>query len=196
MKLNNNTFVMLMLVVMSFGLSSCGYNEMVGLDEGVQAQWAQVETAYQRRSDLIGNLVETVKGAANFEKETLVEITEARSKASSIVIDPSNLTPESIKKFEQVQANMGGALSRLLATFERYPELKANKNFLELQAQLEGTENRISVERKKFNESVRGFNTYVRMFPRMLYAGMLGFGKKAYFESEEGADEAPKVDFN
>ena len=184
-----------LIAITSTTFSSCGYNEMVSLDEVVQGQWAQVETAYQRRSDLVKALVETVKGAANFEKETLTAITEARSKATSIQIDPSNITPDQFKKFEAAQSQFGGALSRLLATFERYPELKANQGFLELQAQLEGTENRISVERQKFNDTVRGYNTYVKSFPQMLYARMFGFGSKDYFESKQGADEAPEVKF-
>jgi len=184
----------LLLTVVLF-MSSCGYNDMVGLDEKVQGQWADVEAAYQRRADLIPNLVKTVKGLADYEGGTLKAVIEARASATSIQIDPTNLTAENIKQFEAAQGKVGGALSRLLATFERYPELKADRGFLELQAQLEGTENRISVERQKFNETVEGYNSMVRSFPQAAYAGLFGFDKKAYFESKEGADEAPTVDF-
>jgi len=180
---------------MLVSLSSCGYNNMVGLDEEVQGAWAQVENAYQRRADLIPNLVNTVKGVANFEKETLTGVIEARAKATSVNIDASNLTAENIKQFESAQKGLSGSLSRLLVAVERYPELKANKNFLELQAQLEGTENRISVERQKFNDTVRGFNTFVRSFPQVIYSGIMGFGKKAYFEGTEGTEQAPEVEF-
>jgi len=168
---------------------------MVELDEKVQGQWADVEAAYQRRADLIPNLVKTVKGLADFERGTLEAVVNARASATKVEIDPSNLTAENIKQFEAAQGKVSGALSRLLLTFERYPELKADRGFLELQAQLEGTENRISVERQKFNETVEGYNTMVRAFPQMAYAGLLGFDKKAYFESKEGADEAPEVEF-
>jgi len=168
---------------------------MVQLDEKVQGQWADVEAAYQRRADLIPNLVKTVKGLADFEKSTLEAVVNARASATKVEIDPSNLTADNIKQFEAAQGKVSGALSRLLLTFERYPELKADKGFLELQAQLEGTENRISVERQKFNETVEGYNSLVRSFPQMAYAGLLGFDTKAYFESKEGADEAPSVEF-
>jgi len=168
---------------------------MVQLDEKVQGQWADVEAAYQRRADLIPNLVKTVKGLADFEKSTLEAVVNARASATKVEIDPSNLTADNIKQFEAAQGKVSGALSRLLLTFERYPELKADKGFLELQAQLEGTENRISVERQKFNETVEEYNSMVRAFPQMAYAGLLGFDKKAYFESQEGADEAPTVEF-
>lgn len=168
---------------------------MVELDEKVQGQWADVEAAYQRRADLIPNLVKTVKGLADFERGTLEAVVNARASATKVEIDPSNLTAENIKQFEAAQKNVSSSLSRLLLTFERYPELKADKGFLELQAQLEGTENRISVERQKFNETVEGYNTMVRAFPQMAYAGLLGFDRKAYFESKEGADEAPTVEF-
>jgi len=184
----------LLLMVVMF-MSSCGYNSMVNLDEKVQGQWADVEAAYQRRADLIPNLVKTVKGLADFERGTLEAVVNARASATKVEIDPSNLTAENMKQFEAAQGKVSGALSRLLLTFERYPELKADKGFLELQAQLEGTENRISVERQKFNETVEGYNTMVRSFPQAAYAGMLGFDKKAYFESKEGADEAPDVEF-
>jgi LemA protein len=176
-------------------LSSCGYNSLVELDEKVGAQWAQVENAYQRRADLIPNLVNTVKGYANFEKEVLLGVTEARAKASSIQVDPSKLTPESIANFQKMQDGLSSALSRLLVTVEKYPDLKANQNFLELQAQLEGTENRISVERMKFNEATQEYNTKVRKFPSNLTASMFGFEKKGYFEAKEGSDVPPTVEF-
>jgi len=169
---------------------------MVDKDEEVAGQWANVENAYQRRADLIPNLVNTVKGYADFEQETLTKVIEARAKATQTTIDPSNLTPESIAQFQEAQGQLSGALSRLLVTVERYPELKANTNFLELQAQLEGTENRIAVERRKFNEMVQNYNKYVRNFPNNMIAGMFGFDKKGYFEASEGAEEVPVVDFN
>lgn len=175
--------------------SSCGYNTMVAKDENVEAQWANVENSYQRRADLIPNLVNTVKGSANFEQETLTQVIEARAKATSVTISPDNLTPENIERFQQAQGELSGALSRLLVSVERYPELKANQNFLELQAQLEGTENRISVERRKFNEAVQDYNTTVRSFPNNLMAGVFGFERKGNFEAEAGADQAPTVQF-
>lgn len=175
--------------------SSCGYNEMVAKDENVEAAWANVQNAYQRRADLVPNLVNTVKGAANFEKETLTQVIEARAKATSVNISPDNLTPENIQRFQQAQGELSGALSRLLVSVERYPELKANQNFLELQAQLEGTENRISVERRKFNETVQDYNSYIRSFPRNFIAGWFDFEKKGYFEAEAGAQKAPTVQF-
>ena len=176
-------------------ITSCGYNTMVTLDEGISSQWAQVENAYQRRADLIPNLVNTVKGYADFEKETLTQVIEARSKATSVNIEPGNITPEAINQFQNAQAGLSSALSRLMVVVERYPELKANQNFLELQAQLEGTENRISVERRKFNEATRQYNTYIRKFPKNIVAGIFGFDKKTYFEAEEEAKEVPKVEF-
>lgn len=175
--------------------SSCGYNEMVAKDENVEAAWANVQNAYQRRADLIPNLVNTVKGAANFEQETLTRVIEARAKATSMNISADNLTPENIQKFQQAQGELSGALSRLLVTVEQYPQLKANQNFLELQAQLEGTENRISVERRKFNETVQDYNSYIRSFPRNIIAGWFDFEKKGYFEAEAGAQQAPTVEF-
>ena len=165
------------------------------MEEGVTAQWAQVENVYQRRADLIPNLVNTVKGYAEHEKETLEGVIEARSKATSTTIDPSNLNAESIQQFQAAQDGLSSALSRLMVVVERYPDLKANQNFLELQAQLEGTENRISVERKKFNESARGYNTTIKKFPKNLIAGMFGFEKKDYFEAQAGAEKAPEVQF-
>lgn len=176
-------------------ITSCGYNTMVTLDEGISSQWAQVENAYQRRADLIPNLVNTVKGYADFEKETLIQVIEARSKATSVNINPGNITPETISQFQNAQAGLSSALSRLMVVVERYPELKANQNFLELQAQLEGTENRIAVERRKFNEATRQYNTYIRKFPKNIVAGIFDFDKKTYFEVEEKAKEVPKVEF-
>lgn len=176
-------------------LSSCGYNSMVKLDEQVTSQWAQVENVYQRRVDLIPNLVSTVKGAANFEKETLTQVIEARAKATSVNVDPAKLTPESIAQFQAAQGQLSQSLGRLLATVEAYPELKANQNFLELQAQLEGTENRITVERQKFNTVTQEYNSTIRTFPNNLTAGMFGFKAKGYFQAEAGANKAPKVEF-
>jgi LemA protein len=177
-------------------LSSCGYNSMVEKQETVASQWAQVENVYQRRADLIPNLVNTVKGYADFEQATLTDVIEARSKATSINISADELNPESIAKFQQAQNKLSGALSRLLVSVERYPNLKAHQNFLELQAQLEGTENRIAVERKKFNDVTRDYNTYIKQFPRVIYAGWFDFEKKGYFEADEGAEEVPEVNFD
>jgi len=180
-------------IVMLF--SSCGYNQMVSMQEGVDQSWANVESAYQRRADLIPNLVNTVKGYADFEQETLTKVIEARAKATQTTIDPSNLTPEKLQQFQQAQGELSGALSRLLVTVERYPDLKANQNFLELQAQLEGTENRINVERNKYNVAAKEYNTYIRQIPRNIYAGWFSFDKKPYFEAEAGSDKAPTVEF-
>ena len=178
-----------------FGLSSCGYNTMVSLDEEVGAAWAQVENQYQRRANLIPNLVNTVKGYAEFEQETLVDVVEARAKATSINVDAGELNPEQLQQFQQAQEELGGALSRLLATVERYPDLKANQSFLELQAQLEGTENRIATERMRYNEVVQAYNAYIRKFPQNIIAGWFDFEQKGYFEAEEGAEEVPEVTF-
>jgi LemA protein len=171
------------------------FNGLVTKEEAVNAQWANVETSYQRRADLIPNLVSTVKGYADFEKETLTAVIEARAKATSVTIDPSNLTPQSMAQFQNVQDGLSSALSRLLVTIERYPELKANQNFLELQAQLEGTENRISVERRRFNEMAKDFNATIRRIPKSTIANIAGMEKRAYFESSEGAETAPEVVF-
>jgi len=176
-------------------LSSCGFNTMVDLDESVQSQWAQVENVYQRRADLIPNLVNTVKGAANFEKETLQAVVEARSKATSITVDPTNITTDALKKFQEAQKGLSSALGRLLMVSEKYPELKSNANFRDLQSQLEGTENRITVERKKFNEVTKKYNSYIRKFPNNFFSGMFGFSRKAYFEAKAGAEDAPEVKF-
>lgn len=186
---------MLLLLVSSLMLSSCGYNTMVTLDEEVSGQWANVEAAYQRRSDLIPNLVNTVKGYADFEKSTLMAVTEARTKATSMQIDPSKLDEKTLAQFEQNQNALKGALSRLLVVMEKYPDLKANQNFLELQSQLEGTENRINVERRRFNELVKTYNGTLRRFPNNLTAGMFGFETRAYIKSENGSEKAPQVQF-
>lgn len=185
----------LFAVVVAFLFSSCGYNKMVEMDEQVTSQWAQVENVYQRRADLIPNLVNTVKGYAAHERETLEGVIEARSKATSVNIDPKNLTPESIQQFNQAQEGLSSALSRLMVVVERYPDLKANQNFLDLQAQLEGTENRITVERQKFNQTTQTYNAYIRKFPQVIYAGWFGFDKKIYFEAQQGAEKAPEVQF-
>jgi LemA protein len=176
-------------------LSSCGYNTMVQLDEQVKSQWAQVQNVYQRRSDLIPNLVNTVKGAANFEQGTLVKVMEARAKATAVTVDPSKLTPESIQKFQAAQGNLSQSIGRLLVAVENYPQLKSNQNFLELQSQLEGTENRITVERQRFNEVTQQYNSTIRSFPNNLMASMFGFQQKGYFHAEAGAEKAPKVQF-
>lgn len=176
-------------------LSGCGYNKMVSMDEKVASQWAQVENVYQRRADLIPNLVNTVKGYADFEKETLTGVIEARAKATSVTIDPKNLNANSLQQFQAAQDGLSSALSRLMVVVERYPELKANQNFLELQAQLEGTENRIAVERKKFNEVTQEYNSYIRKFPALITAKIFNFDPKAYFKAQESAKEVPKVEF-
>ena len=171
------------------------YNKMVKMDEGVQAAWSQVENVYQRRADLIPNLVATVKGYASHEQQTLEGVISARSKATQITVNPEDLTSEQLAKYQKAQGELGSALGKLLAITENYPDLKANTNFLELQAQLEGTENRITVERKKFNDAARVYNTTIRQFPKNIVAGMFGFEKKPYFEVQEGAEQAPKVEF-
>ena len=176
-------------------LSSCGYNSMIQKQETVDQAWSQVENVYQRRADLIPNLVNTVKGAANFEKETLTQVIEARASATSIKLSADDLTPENMARFEQAQQQLSGALSRLLAVSESYPDLKANQNFRDLQVQLEGTENRIAVERRSFNTTVQDYNTYIRQFPRNITAGLFGFDTKAYFQSTPGSDRPPTVEF-
>jgi LemA protein len=174
------------------------YNALVGLSQGVDKQWAQVQNVYQRRADLIPNLVSTVSGAANFEKSTLVEITQARASVGQVKIDPNQAPtdPAQLQKFQQAQDGLSSALSRLLVVVERYPELKANQNFLDLQAQLEGTENRISVERGRFNDVVQTYNTKVKRFPTVLIAGWMGFPPKPYFAATAGVEVPPKVNFN
>ncbi len=187
--------IVIIAIASGFLFSSCGYNKMVDMDEQVTSAWAQVENVYQRRADLIPNLVNTVKGYATHEKETLEGVIEARSKATAINIDPSKMTPETMKQFNQAQDGLSSALSKLMVVVERYPDLKANQNFLDLQAQLEGTENRIAVERRKFNETTKNYNAYIRKFPRVIYAGWFGFEKKPYFEAQQGAEKAPEVKF-
>lgn len=188
--------VLAVIVLIGYSSIKGAYNTMVQQDEGIGAAWAQVENQYQRRADLIPNLVNTVKGYADFEQETLTAVIEARSKATSVTIDPSNLSPQAIANFDQAQQGLGGALSRLLVTIEKYPDLKANTQFQQLQVQLEGTENRISVERRKFNEQVQVYNTNIRTFPKTLYANMFGFEKKGYFEAAAGSENAPEVSFD
>ncbi|MFW6157573.1 MAG: LemA family protein [Balneolaceae bacterium] len=172
-------------------------NSLVNAEENVNQSWAQVENQYQRRADLIPNLVNTVQGAADFESETLNEVIEARSRATSVEIDAEDLgNPEMLQQFQEAQQQLSGALSRLLVTVERYPELQANQNFRDLQVQLEGTENRISTERMRFNQAVQSYNASLRQFPRNMLAGVLGFESKAYFEADEGSEEAPEVEFD
>lgn len=172
-----------------------GYNSLVGMDENVSNQWANVETQYQRRADLIPNLVNTVKGYAAHEKETLEGVIAARSQATQIKVDPTDLTPEKLAEYQKAQGQLATALGKLLAITENYPDLKANQNFLELQAQLEGTENRINVARKNFNDAAKAYNTTIRRFPKNILASMFGFDKRAYFEAAEGAEQAPQVQF-
>ncbi len=171
------------------------YNQMVTMNQGVESQWGNVETTYQRRNDLIPNFVNTVKGAANFEQTTLTQVIEARAKATSVTIDPANMTAENMQQFQQAQGQVSSALSRLMVVVEQYPELKATQNFRDLQVELEGTENRISVERRKFNEVAMQYNTYTKRFPQNFLAGMFGFQPKPYFDAVEGAEKAPEVKF-
>ena len=197
MKRTGIIIVVVIVLLLFFGIQwgiSTG-NKMVTMDEGVAAAWSQVENVYQRRSDLIPNLVNTVKGYADFEKETLTAVIEARAKATQVTVDPTKLDQASMQQFQQAQGGLSSALGRLMVVVEKYPELKANEGFLNLQAQLEGTENRITVERQKFNEVARGYNTYIRQFPQTVIASMRGFEKKAYFEADKGADKAPTVQF-
>lgn len=172
-----------------------GYNKMVVSDENVQAAWSQVENVYQRRADLIPNLVATVKGYAAHEAQTLENVVAARAKATQITVDPADLTPEALAKYNAAQGELSAALGKLLMITESYPDLKANQNFLELQAQLEGTENRITTERMKFNETAKGYNTLIRTFPNNILASVFNFEKKGYFEAQAGAETAPKVEF-
>ena len=187
----------LVLIVIGTVMWGVGiYNELITLDEQVTQAWSQVENQYQRRADLIPNLVNTVKGVAEFEKETFMAVTEARAKVSQLNVSSDIVNdPQAFQKFQSAQSNLGSALSRLLVTVENYPQLKANENFLQLQAQLEGTENRISVERRKFNQSVQNYNTRIRRFPATFIASSAGFDQKQYFQAAEGSDEAPQVEF-
>jgi LemA protein len=189
------SIVIVLFIILIFSWASRIYNNLVTKEEMVNQQWANVENVYQRRNDLIPNLVTTVKGVANFEQNTLTAVIEARAKATQVTVDPKNLTPESLQKFQEAQNGVSGALGRLMVVVEKYPELKATQNFMELQAQLEGTENRITVERRTFNESAQAYNTYLRRFPANIFSGMFGFQKKAYFEADAGAEKAPKVEF-
>ncbi len=182
-------------LIIASSLTSCGYNSMVEKREAVNNAWGNVESAYQRRADLIGNLVETVKGAAKFEQTTLTQVVEARAKATSIQVDANNLTEENLDKYAAAQDELKGSLSRLLVSVEAYPELKATQNFQELQAQIEGTENRINTERNRFNDAVGDYNAYIAKIPQSIYSGWFGFTAKAYFKASPGADKAPSVKF-
>jgi LemA protein len=194
--MRNIFLIALLALIAIMGIGGCNsYNTFVDKEAEVENAWSKVQSAYQRRADLIPNLVETVKGYADFEKETITSVVEARAKATSVNIDPTNLTPEAIQNFQQAQGGLSQSLGRLLVTVERYPELKANQNFLELQAQLEGTENRIKVERDRFNDVVTEFNKSVRRFPGNIFATLFGFEGKSTFEAEQGAEQAPKVEF-
>ena len=183
--------ILVVIVLWAIG----GYNGMVEMDEQVQNSWANVETQYQRRADLIPNLVSTVKGYAKHEQQTLEDVVKARSEATQVKVDAENLTPEKLAAFQNAQSGVSSALGRLLAVAENYPDLKANQNFLELQSQLEGTENRITVARKDFNDTAKSYNQAIRQFPKNILAGMFGFEKKSYFEAEAGSEKAPKVEF-
>lgn len=188
---------LIVIGILIFSIGGCAVNtknKMVTYDEAANKGWADVQSAYQRRSDLIPNLVEVVKGYAEFEQETLVKVVEARAKATSITIDPSNITPEQLQQFQAAQDELTGTLSRLLVTIERYPDLKANQNYLELQSQLEGTENRINVSRNDFNKTVQTYNTYIRKFPQSIFAGFFGFQKRTMFQAQPGTENAPKID--
>lgn len=187
--------VLALVVVIFYGFFKSTYNTMVQNSEQVDASWAQVQNVYQRRADLIPNLVSTVKGYAAHEQEVLTGVIEARAKATSVNLNAENLTEANMKAFQQAQEGLSGALSRLMVVVERYPDLKANQSFLELQAQLEGTENRITVERQKFNETTRVYNTHIKSFPQNFLASMFGFSIKPYFEATAGAETAPKVEF-
>ena len=188
-------WIIVALAVLMFFWTKGVYNNLVTQDEGVKTAWSQVENQYQRRADLIPNLVNTVKGYAAHEKNTLEGVMNARAKATQTTIDPTNLNEETMKQYQAAQGELSNALSRLMVVVERYPELKANENFRELQVQLEGTENRITVERKRFNEVAQGYNTYVRTFPNNILSGIFGFQTKAYFTAEAGAEKAPQVEF-
>lgn len=193
--MKKSTIIILVVVAVVAVWAVTGYNGLVKADEAVSNAWSNVENQYQRRADLIPNLVNTVKGYASHEKETLDAVISARTRATQVTVDADNLTPEKLLEYQKAQGEVGAALGRLLAITEAYPDLKANQNFLELQAQLEGTENRISVERRNFNDVAKNYNTTIRTFPRNLLAGMFGFDKRPYFEAQEGAEQAPVVQF-
>ena len=192
---NKTEWIIIAVVAVLFFWMQGVYNNMVTRGEEVSAAWSQVENQYQRRMDLIPNLVNTVKGYASHERETLEGVVQARAEATQTRIDPSNLTAESLQAFQSAQGELSSALSRLMVVLERYPDLKANQNFQELQAQLEGTENRIATERKRFNEVARSYNVYIRKFPNNILSGVFGFEAKAYFAAEAGAEKAPTVEF-
>lgn len=187
--------MMLVALVAMTGLTSCNYNSLVEKQQSVDQSWAEVENQYQRRSDLIPNLVNTVKGYATHEEATLTKVTEARAKATSITIDPANLNEETLAKYQEAQGELSSALKSLLAVTEAYPDLKANENFMNLQAQLEGTENRVTVARKRYTEAVMDYNTSIKKFPTVIYAGWFGFDAKPQFKAEAGAERAPEVKF-
>jgi LemA protein len=192
----NLTLLIVLGLVLILGVWGCsGYNGLVKQDENVKKSWNNVQTEYQKRYDLVDNLVNTVKGAANFEQSTLIQVVQARSKASSIQLNTDQLTPENIQKFDQAQSELSGSLNRLLVTVERYPELKATQNFLQLQNQLEGIEGDVKNSRRLFNESVNTYNTKVRSFPTNVFAGMFGFKSREGFKADQGAEKAPKVQF-
>ena len=184
------------IIVVLLLMAVSSYNGLVGIEADTKTAWSKVESAYQRRNDLIGNLVKTVQGAADFEKGTLTAVIEARAKATSVTIDPANITPEQLAQFQQAQSGLTSSLSRLLVSVEQYPNLKANQNFLELQSQLEGTENRINVERDRFNDAANVYDKKLRSFPSVIFAKLFGFKEIARFKAEEGAENAPEVDFN
>ena len=192
---NKTLWIIIAVVLVLFFWVRGVYNSMVTQDESVKTAWSQVENQYQRRLDLIPNLVNTVKGYASHERATLEGVINARANATKTTIDPTNLNEETMKQFQAAQGELSSALSRLMVVVERYPDLKSNQNFMELQAQLEGTENRISVERKRFNEVAQNYNTNIRSFPTNILAGMFGFQPKAYFAAESGAEKAPTVEF-
>ena len=193
--MKKSTIIVLVIVAVVAIWGITGYNGLVKADEALNTAWSNVENQYQRRADLIPNLVNTVKGYAEHEKETLDAVVAARTRATQVTVDAENLTPEKLQEYQKIQNEVGAALGRLLAVAEAYPDLKANANFLELQAQLEGTENRISVERRNFNDAAKSYNTSIRTFPRSILAGMFGFEKRPYFEAQKGMENAPVVQF-
>ncbi len=197
MSTRNIVLISIVALILLLGGCGCsGYNGLVQKDQNVKSKWANVESDYQRRADLIPNLVNTVKGAANFEQETITAVIEARSKATQTTVNANDLSPEKIAEFQKAQGQLSGAIGRLLVSVERYPELKATEAFRDLQAQLEGTENRIKVSRNDFNAAVQDYNTSVKKFPMVLFSGLFGFTEKGYFTAEAGSEKAPTVDFN
>jgi LemA protein len=197
MSTRNIVLISIVAFILLLGGCGCsGYNGLVQKDQNVKSKWANVESDYQRRADLIPNLVNTVKGAANFEQETITAVIEARSKATQTTVNANDLSPEKIAEFQKAQGQLSGAIGRLLVSVERYPELKATEAFRDLQAQLEGTENRIKVSRNDFNDAVQDYNTSVKKFPMVLFSGLFGFTEKGYFTAEAGSEKAPTVDFN